>query len=66
MVNIVGKIDGINLYSDEYQALNKIIKGRKQGESGYKFMVAHPTTAYNMIMESRRNKILKIKKKYVR
>lgn len=61
MINLVGTINGINIYSDEYQEINKILKGRKQGYFGTTFMIAHPITANKLIMIHRIEKIKKIK-----
>jgi len=64
MVQKVGNIDGMPLYSDPYMEDNKVLHGRKQGVERIIFMVANPKTAKIMIQISRKRKIEKLNKYY--
>lgn len=59
------KIEGINVYIDEYQDDYKILKGMKQGNPEYTYMIMNRKTAellYNsFIIKQRKDKILKLK-----
>lgn len=61
------KIDGINIYIDEYQEDNKILKGRKDGVSEHTFMIMNKKTAellYSIfIIKERKEKIMNIRNK---
>lgn len=61
MIKLVGKIDGVNLYSDEHTVENRVIKGRKQGVEEYVFIVTNPKTAQTMFIGHRIHKIKKLK-----
>lgn len=65
MINLVGKIDGVNLYSDEYTDEYRVIKGRKQGVEGYSFIVTNPKTAQTMFIVHRIQKIKKLKDRII-
>ena len=60
MVNLVGNINGIPLYVDEYLEDNKLLKGRK-GNSSNQFIVVNSRTAEKLLkgilIEKRKKKL---------
>lgn len=62
MVEYLGNINGVSLYTDPYMEDNKFIRGRKENKSF--FLIANPKTGNifykNFLMTIRKKKLEKI------